>query len=129
MVSRDSRGEIDENIRWKSQIITQANSVGAISVLVDKLTSQVEAGRGWSIASPAETVTWYSAQLNQKLERRQQLACTTDETKTLELRLSPSEKQHPNPCSWPPPGPVKKAIVDWPIRKKRNSKRISGKFT
>ena len=59
MVSRDSRGEVDENIRWKSQIITQANSVGAISVLVDKLTSQVEAGRGWSIASPAETVTWY----------------------------------------------------------------------
>ena len=46
MVSRDSRGEIDENIRWKSQILTQANSVGAISVLVDKLTSQVEAGRG-----------------------------------------------------------------------------------
>ena len=46
MVSRDFRGEIDENIRWKSQIITQANSVGAISVLVDKLTSQVEAVRG-----------------------------------------------------------------------------------
>ena len=45
-VSRDSRGEVDENIRWKSQIITQANSVRAISVLVDKLTSQVEAGRG-----------------------------------------------------------------------------------
>ena len=46
MVSRDFRREIDENIRWKSQIITQANSVGAISVLVDKLTSPVEAGRG-----------------------------------------------------------------------------------
>ena len=45
MVSRDSRGEVDENIRWKSQIIMQANSVGAISVLVDKLTSQVEAGK------------------------------------------------------------------------------------
>ena len=44
VISRDSLGEVDENIRWKSQIITQANSVGAISVLVDKLTSQVEAG-------------------------------------------------------------------------------------
>ena len=46
MVSRDSRGEVDENNRWKSQIITRANSVGAISVLVDKLTPQVEAERG-----------------------------------------------------------------------------------
>ena len=72
--------------------------------------------------------------MNQKLERRQQLASyATDETK---LWLRPSAKQRQNPCSGLPPvhqdlgtrhdWPVKKAIVDLPIRMKRNSKRISG---
>ena len=46
MVSRDSRGEVNANNRWKSQIISRANSVGVISVSVDKLTPQVEAERG-----------------------------------------------------------------------------------
>ena len=46
MVSRDSRGEVNANSRWKSQIISRANSVGAISVSMDKLTPQVEAERG-----------------------------------------------------------------------------------
>ena len=62
------------------------------------------------------------------------LACATDETK---LWLSPSAKHRRNPWSesltvfqdlrtrydWP----VKKAFVDWPIRLKGNTKRISGK--
>ena len=61
------------------------------------------------------------------------IACATDETK---LRLSPSAKQSRNPCSGPSPvyqdmstrhdWPVKKAIVDLPIRIQRNSKHISG---
>ena len=46
MVSRDSRGEVNANNRWKSQIITRVNSVGVISVSVDKLTPQGEAERG-----------------------------------------------------------------------------------
>ena len=60
------------------------------------------------------------------------LACTPDETK---LWLSPSAKQRRNSCSGPPPvyqdlstrhdWTVKKAIIDWPIRMKRNSKRTS----
>ena len=60
------------------------------------------------------------------------LACATDETK---LWLSPSAKQRRNPCSRPPPvyqdlntrhdWPVKRAIVDLPIRMKGNSKRTS----
>ena len=37
MVIRDSRGKVKANHSWKSQIISRANSVGAISVLVDKL--------------------------------------------------------------------------------------------
>ena len=59
--------------------------------------------------------------------------CATDETK---LWLSPSAKQRQNPCCGPSPGyqdlsmchdwPVKKAIVDLPIRRmKRNSKHTS----
>ena len=64
----------------------------------------------------------------------QAVTCTTDETK---LWLSPSAKQRKNPCSWSPPvfqhlstgtrhdWPVKKAIVDLPIRMKGNSKRTS----
>ena len=61
------------------------------------------------------------------------IACATDETK---LCLSPSAKQSRNPCSGPSPvygdmstrhdWPVKKAIVDLPIRIQRNSKHISG---
>jgi len=61
------------------------------------------------------------------------LACATDEPN---LWLSPSAKQPRNPCSRPPPvyqdlstrhdWPVKKAIVNLPIRLKGNSKRISG---
>ena len=60
------------------------------------------------------------------------LACAADETK---LWLSPSAKQRRNPCSRPPPvyqdlntrhdWPVKRAIVDLPIRMKGNSKRTS----
>jgi len=60
-------------------------------------------------------------------------SCATDEIK---LRLSPSAKQCRNPCSTPPPvyqdlsmcrdWPVKKAIVDLPIRLKGNLKLISG---
>ena len=46
MVIRDSRGEVNANNCWKSQIISRANSVGVISVSVDKLTPQVEAERG-----------------------------------------------------------------------------------
>ena len=56
------------------------------------------------------------------------LACTTDKVK---LCLSPSAKQHRNPCSRPPhvyqdlstrhDWPVKKAIVDLPIRLKGSS--------
>jgi len=58
------------------------------------------------------------------------LACTPDETK---LWLGASAKQRRNPCSGPPPvyqdlstrhdWPVKKAIIDLPIRMKGNSKR------
>ena len=60
-------------------------------------------------------------------------ACGGDETK---LWLSLSRKQRRSPCYGPPPvypylstrpdWPVKNAIVDWPIRMKRNSKRSSG---
>ena len=60
-------------------------------------------------------------------------ACATDETK---LWLSPSAKQRRNPCSGSPPvyqdlstrhdWPDIKAIVDLPMRLKRNSKRTSG---
>ena len=64
MVIRDSRGKVNVNNSWKSQITTPANTVRAISVSVDKLTSQVEAGKGegeddHAVASPAETVTKY----------------------------------------------------------------------
>ena len=53
MVIPDFRGIVIENNNW---IITRANSVGAISVSVDNLTSQVEAGGaggkgGWVISS------------------------------------------------------------------------------
>ena len=57
---------------------------------------------------------------------------TIDETK---LRLSPSAKQHRNPCLGPPSvfrdlstrhdWPVKKAIVDLPVKMNGNSKSTS----
>ena len=60
------------------------------------------------------------------------VACTTEETK---LCLSLSAKQHQNPCSGAPPvyqdlitchdWPVKKDIVDFPVRMKGNLKRTS----
>ena len=63
----------------------------------------------------------------------QSVASATDETK---LWLSPSAKQHRNSCSGPAPvyqdlsmchdRPVKKAIVNSPIRMKGYTKRTSG---
>ena len=60
------------------------------------------------------------------------VACATEETK---LWLSPSAKQHQNPCSGAPPvyqdlitchdWPVKKDIVNLPIRMEGNLKRTS----
>ena len=62
----------------------------------------------------------------------QELTCATDETK---LWLSPSVKQHQNPCSGPLPvyqdlsmhhdWPFNKGIVDLQIRIKGNSKLIN----
>ena len=64
---------------------------------------------------------------------RKTVACATDETK---LWLRPSVKHRRNPCSGSPPvyqdlstchdWPVKKAIVDLPIKLKGNLKRTSG---
>ena len=65
MVIRDSRGEVNANNRWKSQIISRANSVGAISVSVDKLTPQVEAERG---------VGWGGALISSQPRRNNQMA-------------------------------------------------------
>ena len=63
---------------------------------------------------------------------RKTVACATDETK---LWLRPSVKHRRNPCSGSPPvyqdlstchdWPVKKAIVDLPIKLNGNLKRIS----
>ena len=60
------------------------------------------------------------------------VACATDKTK---LRLSPSTKQHQNPCCRVPPvyldlsshhdWSVEKVIDDLPIRLKGNAKRTS----
>ena len=60
-------------------------------------------------------------------------ACVTDTTKLL---LSPSVKQHRNPCSGPPAEyqdlskrydwPVKKAIVNFPMKIKQNLKCTFG---
>ena len=61
------------------------------------------------------------------------IACATGETN---IWLSPSAKQRRNPCSGSPPvyqdlstrhdWPVKKDMLDLPIRMKENSKRIFG---
>ena len=61
------------------------------------------------------------------------IACATGETN---IWLSPSAKQRRNPCSGSPPvyqdlstrhdWPVKKDMLDLPIRMKGNSKRIFG---
>ena len=61
------------------------------------------------------------------------IACATGETN---IWLSPSAKQRRNPCSGSPPvyqdlstrheWPVKRDMLDLPIRMKGNSKRISG---
>ena len=62
------------------------------------------------------------------ITNRKNLACTTDETK---LSLSPSVKQHRRPICIPDLSsrhdwPVKKDIVDLPIRIRGNPKRTSG---
>ena len=67
------------------------------------------------------------------LSLKYSVACTTEETKLL---LGLSARQSQNPSSGSPhmyqdlsnrhDWPVKKAIVDLPIRRKRNSECISG---
>ena len=104
MVIRDSRGKVNVNNSWKSQITTRAYSVRAISVSVDKLTSQVETGRGKGrLISSQPRRNSHKVQAYSWIKSLNVDSCWPAPQTKLKLWLTPSAKHHRNPCFEPPP--------------------------
>ena len=126
----DSNIDLNDQSNWNCEILSH-DERGEPKCLMKNLSQQ-----GRQSASDFQTITW--VQPSPLLWGRG--SCTqaiqTWPGCTTKLLLSPSAKQCWNPCSTPPPvyqdlsacrdWPVKKAIVNLPIRLKGNSKLISG---